>query len=450
MSRWNTALLVVAAITAAVFAAIFIPLQRGGTLPSGSPLFHFDPDDVRYIKITNGEKIFELKKSVDGWMIGPDPEDRASVSAVKQLMEAAQGTPVLDRIARSEISDRDRLSQYGLRKSSVQLDFKGDRSPPLLIGKDAADEKLVYVRFEDSWDVYLIPDHLVRMVLSPAQDYRDRMPLRLRPDRVDRLIIRRPAGEIELSRGAAGWMIVKPLSARASTPAVEAFLEKIFRTRIEEFEVAGDSSAFGLAEPVAEIRAFGEGDSVPEMIRVGAGVPEGGCYARLLPRDVTVRMPTSLMDLLSVDPTSFRDPSLARINPDLVDMIRISSPTTNFDIRRDGEGWKIGDKQASHLAVQRMLDAFAQAKPVRYEPATAEVLAKTGLAKPVCTVGFYSILSENTPEASAGEHRIAEFRFGSNEGNLPVHTSGTPEVAFTENSLVLEAIPTTPEAWLLP
>lgn len=449
MSRGATIFLVAAALAVAVFAAIFIPLQRGEGKPAGSPLFDFDPEEIRVIKVTNGDKIFELKKTDDGWVIGPEPEDRASVGAVKRLIETAHGTPVVDRIAGSEIADRERLSEYGLKKSGVQLDFKGDRVPPLLIGKEAADAKLVYVRFEDSWDVYLIPDDLVRMVLSPAQDYRDRMPVRLRPDRVDRLVIRRPSGEIELKRGAGGWVIVKPLAARASSPVVEAFLEKLFRTQIEGFEAAADPAAFNLAEPVAEVRAFGEGELAPEVIRVGEAVAGGGYYARLIPRNVTVRLPASIMDLLSVDPTSFRDPALARINPDLVDMIRISSPDKSFELRRHGEGWKVGDKKASATAVQRMVDAFALAKATRYEPATDAVLARTGLSQPPLTVGFYSVVSENTPEDQAGEHLIAEFHFGSQGADLPVHVQGAPEVVFTPASL-LKAIPADPAAWVAP
>ncbi|MEI6034324.1 MAG: DUF4340 domain-containing protein [Verrucomicrobiae bacterium] len=447
MSRRATILLIAAAAALTVFAAIFLPLNRAGGKPVGSPLFELNPSEIRSIKITNGDNVFELKMSESGWLIGPEPKDRASVDAVKRLIETAQGAPVVDRISEGEIGSRDRLSEYGLKKSSVQLDFKGDRDGSLLFGKDAADERLVYVRFEDSLDVYLIPDDLLGMVLSPAQDYRDRMPVRLRPDRVGRLVIRRPAGEIELRREAGGWAIVKPFSARASEPAVVAFLEKLFRARIVGFEPAADPASFDLSEPAAEVLVFEEGESEPETIRVGAPVASGGNYARLTPRNVTVRLPSAIMDMLAVDPASFRDPSLARINLDLVDMIRISSASQSFEIRRDGAGWKIGGRKASGEAIQRMADALAQAKVSRYEPATEAVLAGAGLASPQLAAGFYSVVSENTPEVLAGESLVAEFLFGSQPGDLPVHTKGSSEVAFTSPSL-LKAIPADPEAWL--
>jgi len=401
------------------------------------------------IKITNGDKVFELKKSDGGWMIGPDPADRASVDAVKRLIETARSTPVLDRINSSEVASRDQLSEYGLKKSNVQFDIKGDPEPPLLIGKDAADEKRVYVRFEDSRDVYVIPDDLLRMVLSPAEDYRDRMPVRLRPDRVSRIVIRRPVGEIELKREGGVWVVVKPLSARASSAAVEAFLEKLFRTRIEGFESISDASSFGLSEPVAEVAAFGEGESIPETIRIGEISPGGSYVSQLLPRNVTVRLPSSIMDLLSVDPTTFRDPAIGRINLDIVDLIRISSSENTFEIRRVGEHWQIGNDSVGGAAIQRLVDAFAEARTSHYEPATGAVLEKSGLSTPVRVVGFYSVVSENTPESTAGEQLISEFRMGGGQGELAVHTTGSPEVAFTAPSL-LDAIPVEPASWTAP
>jgi len=158
----------------------------------------------------------------------------------------------------------------------VRFDIKGLTSP-LLIGKDAADEKRVYVRFDDSRDVYVIPDDLLRMVSGPA-----RIPATGCPSAFDHSpgepdIDPARVGEIGLQREGGGWVVVKPLSARASSAAVEAFLEKLFRTRIEGFESVSDASSFGLSEPVAEVAAFGEGESVP------GDDPHRGDFARKVP-----------------------------------------------------------------------------------------------------------------------------------------------------------------------
>lgn len=449
MSRGWTIFLLVVALAVALFTAIYVPLTRDLRRPVGSPLFSSDPDEVRSIKITNGNRVIELKKSEGGWMIGPDPEDRASVNAVKLLLETARSLPVLDRIDGRDVGGRDQLAEYGLKKSSVQFDIRGDREGPLMIGKDAADDRRVYARFEESHDVYLIPDDLVRLILSPAEDYRDRLPVRLRPDRVERIVIQRPAGEIELRREAGGWVLVKPLSARARTSAVETFLDKLFRSRIEGFEPTRDPAAFGLAEPLAEVRAYGEGEETPEVIRIGRQAPDGTSYAGLLPRKIAVRLPASVLDLLAVDPTTFRDPSLAHINMDLVDLIRVATPGGPLTIRRTADGWTGDRGKVSDAAVQRLVDALAQGRAARYASATPPEVEKAGLRQPTRAVGFYSVTSENTPESMAGEHLIGEFQFSDLGGEVAVYSPGSPEIAFTTDP-ILNALPSDPAGWAAP
>ena len=140
MNRWATVFLLLAAAGVIACALLFAPWKARGGKPVGASLFDFDPDDISQIKITNGDQVVEFRRTDDGWYLGPEPRDRASVDAVRKLIETALNTPVLDRIESGEIGDRDQLSAYGLKKSRVQFDLKGDRDLSLLIGKDAVDE----------------------------------------------------------------------------------------------------------------------------------------------------------------------------------------------------------------------------------------------------------------------------------------------------------------------
>lgn len=451
MSRTATVLLLIAAIAVLVFTAVFVPLTKGVAKPVGAALFDFDPDDVSLIKITNGDDVFELRRTEGGWLTGPEPKDRASVEAVGRLIKTALSTPVLDRIDAGEIGDRDQLSAYGLKKSRVQFDFRGDRDLPLLIGKDAADESRTYVRFENSRDIYLVPDALINMILSSPQDFRDRMPVRLRPDRVDHIVLTRPVGVIELKREATGWQILQPLTARASDSAVESFLDKLLRIRIEGFETSAEAGGMGLAEPAAEVQLYGEGDRIPETIRVGAATPKGGVYAELEPRGVTAVLPSSVLETLALDLSSLRDKALAHINLDLVDRIRVTTPSSSFTLQRKGEGWGGGGRRASSAAVQRMVEALAMVKADAFKPATSDVLEKTGLANPSLQVEFFSVVSENTPETSAGSQLVAGLKFGKPQadGLVPALMTGSSEIAFVHDK-ILGAIPSEESAWLVP
>lgn len=442
MSRKATIFLAVSALLLATFAAIFLSLSRSGGKSVGSALFDFQPEKIDLIKITNGDETMELRRTVDGWVVGPNPNDRASVDAVRRLMETALGTLIIDRIAPGESGDRDKLSEFGLKKSRIQLDFRGDKDLVLLIGKDAVDDSRSYVRFEDSKDVYLVPDDLVDLALSSPQDFRDRMPFRISPQRVDRIVIKRPAGELELRRVGGGWEIVRPLKAAASPVVVNDLVTKLLRLRVEGFEPDTEPSAMGLAEPSAEVRLFGEGDPNPEVLRIGSQTPGGSIFARLEPRAVTVRLPSSASSLLDLDVNALRDPALARINLDLVDKILIRTPKSTLTLLRKGDEWTDGTTPLPSGSVEKLAEAIARSTTTRYEPATPAEILSLGLDSPPVTLAFFSVVSENTPESSAGEQLIAELKCGITQpdGTLPVLLSGSPEIAFTQQDL-LQAIP---------
>lgn len=451
MNRWTTGFLLLAALAMVAGVVVSLLLKAHDGKAVGSPLFEFDPDEIQQIKISRGDETLELRRTDNGWYLGPEPKDRASVEAIRRIMSAAFQTTVLDRIDAGEIGDRDQLSTYGLKKSRIQFDFKGDRDLPLLIGKNAADESRLYVRFEDSRNIYLISDALVNLILTSRQDFRDRMPVRLSPDRVDHIRITRPAGEVELERAASGWRITKPLKAPASTEAVEALVENLLRMRIEGFETTADPGTMGLSEPSAEVRLFGEGEETPETIRVGKPSPQGGLYARLEPREVTVRLPSAIQDVLSVDLTSLRDSSLARVNLDFVDMIRVTSASAQFEIKRRGDGWAIGEKPVRPAAVQKMVEALAGVKVTGFKPSTVDSLETLGLSPPALTVEFFAVVSENTPETLAGNQLVTGLKFGSQPeaGLLAVLVAGSPEIALVPEG-ILQSIPPEESFWLAP
>ena len=59
-------------------------------------------------------------------------------------------------------------------------------------------------------------------------------------------------------------------------------------------------------------------------------------------------------------------------------------------------------------------------------------IAAASLNPPVSRLEFLAVLSENTPEALAGEHPVLSLAIGAPQpdGTLPVHIEGTPEIAF--------------------
>ena len=100
MSRAATIFLFLLAAGLVVFVATTerwrFSLER--TIQPGSALFDFDPADIRFIQIKNGDQSFRIQPGEDGWILDAATRDSASPEAVAAIFRAALETPVLDRI----------------------------------------------------------------------------------------------------------------------------------------------------------------------------------------------------------------------------------------------------------------------------------------------------------------------------------------------------------------
>ncbi len=399
------------------------------TIQPGSALFDFDPADIRFIQIKNGDQSFRIQPGADGWILDAATRDTASPEAVAAIFRAALETPVLDRIDASEIQTDENLAAYGVRKSSLQLDFKGDRPLALLFGKTGADGNRTYVSFENSKTVYLIPDHLGRLISSPPDTFRDKRLAVFDPERVRRIEIRRGLSTLELENKGRGWRIVKPLDTAADDTAVRDLLEIWNKARLSAFEIPATApqAASQPAETRAEIRIFSEGAETPQVVSFGEPLPDGLVAAKIQPRSLTVAVPAELEKSTALDLDQLRDRSLARLNPDLVDLIRIRHTDRLVEIQRIPAGWSVSSDRIAAL-----FRSLSDTKARRYALATPAELAACGLDQSPTRLEFLSVLSENTPEALAGEHPVLRLAIGpaQHDGSVPVHIEGTPEIAF--------------------
>ena len=429
MNRIATILLVLAATGLAVFVGTThrwrFSTER--VIQPGTALFDFDPDDITGISIKNGDQSFRIQRSDDGWHLTKGLEDSASPEAVAALIQTALETPVLDRIDASEIRDDKNLSGYGVLKSSLQIDFKGDKPPSLLIGKTSPDGTRQYVSFENSKTVYLIPKDIVRLLTLPIENYRDRRILPLDPAQIERIVFRRGNSTLELQRDGDGWKILRPLSAPADAAAVDDLLSKIHALRLENFQLENKPSSSGDSrlDPSAEVQFSTNSGTSPYVIQIANPTADSPATVRLEGRKMSGTIPTEATSLFSPDIETLRDSALLRINLDLVDVIRVDRNGAQRNITRTRDGWSEESEN-----VQNITKTLALAKVTERLPATPSEIQKSGLDTPQSSITFISVLSENTPEATAGEHVVAGLKIGTPlpDGRLPVLVDGTPEI----------------------
>jgi hypothetical protein len=187
----------------------------------------------------------------------------------------------------------------------------------------------------------------------------------------------------------------------------------------------------------AMIRLYREGDTEPQSVAFGNTSNDGTLVATLAPRRVSGTVDTGILDLLKIDLDALRDKSIAHVNPDLVDLIRISTPDKKRDIRRSAEAW--GDDTAT---VQKMIDSLRTTHSASYKPATPTEIKSLGLDTPPMKIEFVAIVSENTPESPAGEQVVMELILGKPlpDGQIPLLVKGQPEIMLAPASL-LESLP---------
>ncbi len=428
MSRLATVLIVLAAIGLAVFVGTttrwrFSP-DRLATV--GSPLFRFDPSEIHGIKIKNGDTTYTLEQSGEGWRISNGATtDEASPAMVRALLQAALESPILDRIDASEVGDDKKLSTFGVSKSSLQIDFLGDRPGTLLIGKSSPDNSRTYVSFKHSNTIHLVPKSFTDLVSIDPAAFRERKLLTIDPATVEHITLRSGPSLIELKRNGSTWHILKPVRDQADPAAVQRLLDAISQTAIQSF--SGKKNTGEALDFSGSIELRSLATDAPILISLTRPNESGIRSVELQPRNISGLLPPSAPDLLAIDLDLLRDRALARVNPDMVDLVKIKTPRSNLAIHRNGDTW-----QPTTVNIDDLVKTLASTRVSSYRPATPAAIQETSLADPPYRIEFTALLSENTPEALAGEHPVLGLSIGPKlpDATVPVLITGSPEIRF--------------------
>lgn len=454
MSRLLTILLILAAGAAIVFLVVIEPrthnAEAEAAIRSGQ-IAWIEPAKVRILRINNGDNTLEMHRRGGGWQLGVKSKDRADQAVVERLLQDLANQPFVDRVPAGDVTE-EALKTYGLDKPKRSIELEGDKTLRISLGNDAAVEERLYIQTSTSNDVFLVSDEVFDRAFRETGDFRDRRLTNLTPEQLDRFVIRRSDGEIELVQDVTGWKITKPLHAQADSAKVETFLKQILGLRILDYvgEDTGDLSLHGVTEGQNEVSFFTGGETRPRTLRLG-GKDGDGLFGQFTARDSIYRLPKETLDLLAIQPDALRDRHLIALNPDIVDKIRIRSPQGEIALLRTASGWDVqrdGQRVPANEDVVHVLwSALSETEANHFAPVADAALADLGLEPPVCSVELLSVLSENTPESRAGEQLLAGLTFGKpQDGQVPVRLSDSPEIA-TVPATILEAIPLEPKAW---
>jgi hypothetical protein len=458
--NWRTTL-VLAAITLGVFAYLrFVEMKQPSTEEAkrqAQNVVKFERNKINGIIIQNGDEKIEMRRRDNRWRLETPIKDQTDSSLIENLLSDLENWQRDETISAKEIeADKNKLTEYGLNKPKLRLKLLGqDRPPEILFGKDAALEGKMYVRFENSKETFLAGQSVKKDIDKKPEEFRDRKLTDLITAQVSRIILKTPAGEMELQKKANHWEIVKPLRARGDDQKINDLIAQITTARIQQFvaDDHGDLRPYGLAEPRGAITLFTQADKPGQLLQIG-GIPEkekDQTYVRFALRGFVYTVPKKIEEILNTKPDDLRDRHLVRIDTNVLDRITIEAPGKGkVVLARKDENWTIANRQntpANPGEVRRLIDTLQNERVTKFVEDVASNLPKYGLDKPQLQLTFSSFASENTAETKAGEQPFATVAFGKVDGdNVYARLADEPFVVALRRGL-RDQIFTDPSQW---
>ena len=458
--NWRTTL-VLAAITLGVLAYLrFVEMKQPSTEEAkrqAQNVVTFDRNKINGIVIQNGDEKIEMRRRDNRWRLETPIKDQADNSLIENLLSDLENWQKDGTISAKEVeADKSKLNEYGLNKPKLRLKLIGqDRPPELLFGKDAALEGKMYVRFENSKETFLAGQSVRKDIDKKPEEFRDRKLTDLITAQVSRVILKTPAGEMDLQKKGDHWEIVKPLRARADDQKINDLIAQITTARIQQFvaDDHGDLHPYGLAEPRGAITLFAQEDKQGQLLQIGS-MPEkekDQTYVRFASRGFVYTVPKKIDEILSTKPDDLRDRHLVRFDTNVLDRITIDAPDKGkIVLARKGEEWTIANRKnapANSGEIRRFIDTVQNERVTKFVEDIASNLPKYGLAKPQLQLTFSSFASENTAETKAGEEPFATVAFGKVDGdNIYARLADEPFVVAVRRGL-LDQVFTDPLQW---
>lgn len=402
------------------------PNTEEATRQAGNVL-NFDREKLDGIIIQNGDDKIELRRHDNKWQVESPIKDQADNAAVSTLISDLESWKKEDTISAKEIgAAKGRIEEYGLTKSKLRMKLLGQGMPPeIFFGKDAALENRMYVRFANSRDTFIASNSVKNEIAKKAEDFRDRKLTELTTAQVSRVLLKTPAGEMELQKQGDHWEIVKPLRARADDQKVGDLLAQVTTARIEKFvaDDRGDLHPYGLAEPRGQITLFTPEDKQGQILQIGSA-PEkekDQVYVRFAARNAVYALPKTIEEILNTKPNDLRDRHLVRFETNVLDRITIDAAGKGKTVlARKNEAWTIASRNnqpANTDEVNRLIETLKNEQVTKFVADVASDLAKYGLDKPQLQITLSSFASENTAETKSGEQPFASIAFGKVEGD---------------------------------
>jgi hypothetical protein len=294
---------------------------------------------------------FEIRadRTNDTWILTKPVVSPAQSLAIDALLKALQEMTFIRHISAEELRGNPKVNEdYGFDEPSFTLVVQdGAESPQIKFGKLTMPGDGVYVRVVGTEGVDIVSTEIFRLIPRQKNDWRDTAFINLKKLVFDRLTVK-GAKMFELQRDAASkpWRMTRPMQARADNPKVDELLYRLETLRVNQFvtdEPRADLETYGLQPPQWELNLDNGTNSVASL-QFGKSPTndESRIYARRGGQPSVVLVPRDAVEPWNADHEKFRDPRLASLTRDPLDIIEVHDKTEEFALRRDtNDLWRI-------------------------------------------------------------------------------------------------------------
>lgn len=380
--------------------------RHGGILPP------FTGEQIDRIEIEREDARLIFLRQPRGWRMESPVQDTAASAKVEEILQLASTLRAEERIPAGEFRGTLRSGAYGFNPPKLKLRLSGPRRDfTLEFGREAASPERIFLRRSGSEETFVVAETLAKELQRPVADFRDPRLVNLPADLIERLRWQWDGATIELAHRGPTWSFSRPLVAPAETALVERLLENFLGAKVQEFVPPGER--WGRAQERGQIQLWAEGTDEPLTISI-AEEPDGFLLAREN-RPGFFRIDRENLRLVTLPWEDLRQRRLEVCFPDLVDRFTVTvAQEAERKFRRDGKNWLLEHREQSREVSGELVADFLQ--KLNATPILDFVGGKRAWnaqePPPQFVLAFHSFLSENTPEALAGQFPLATLRLG--------------------------------------
>ena len=377
---------------------------RDATRPVGDfrdkTVIAFDKKNVSAVDLeVGGDHISLVADEPRKWQIVKPKIYRADGDLVADFLDKLESAKVKEFVAEAPPS----LAPYGLDHPTTVTIWTGrdkDRSSKaLLFGRGDVDKKGVYVMRAGESGVMLAPDDVWTAVPKTVAVLRDKTVVAYAQDKVNRVEVDSPKGQVVLERDGAGWKITAPEAVKADSGAVSGLLWSIRDLRASGFlgDAPTDIVRY-LKKPEVTVRIWEEGAKEPKTLFVGpSGEIRGGkpaAVAALEGQGPVALVDAKALQNLAKSETDLRDKSLLpAFELSDVKRARLATAGKPLVVERDGENdWKMLEPSRGAAKGDKVTNLVLGLKSLRWKEIVSpkgDDASRYGLDHPGLEVSLY-------------------------------------------------------------